>query len=271
MTRRFPEEFWNDGSTREIRSRTKTADDQSNRYVTRTDGAHPATSGLAARESAREEFLRQPSQHSAVFVPRKYEQNYAYPLLIWLHADGGSERDLGEVMPGISPRNYMGLSFRGNSSKTTGFPIGYRWSPTEEGISQFADRLHDTVCRLRRAYHIHSERIFLAGLGEGATMALLQLLKHPEWFGGAALLNPRLPQGSSPLSRYRHLTGKRVLLAAESGAQPAHKAAELNNAGRLLFSAGMHVETATFPQPESFARMLRRIDHWVMDAIQAEQ
>lgn len=271
MTRRFPEEFWIDGATRENQARTKTAHDQTERYPGHNETTSSPGRDVDTREQAREQFYKQPSRHCAVFVPRQYEENYAYPLIVWLHAEGGSERDLGDVMPRISPRNYMGISFRGNSPKTTGFPVGYCWSLTPEGTERFAETLHDTVCHLRRAYHVHSERIFLAGIGEGATMALAQLLKHPEWFGGAALLNPRFPKTSSPLMRYRHLTGKRVLLSAEVGAQPVKRTEELNEAGRLLFAAGMNVATATFENPDGFPRMLRRIDHWIMDAIQAEQ
>ena len=43
-----------------------------------------------------------------VFVPENYEPNYAYPLVVWLHDAGRSERDIVDVLPHISMRNYFG-------------------------------------------------------------------------------------------------------------------------------------------------------------------
>ena len=42
-----------------------------------------------------------PAPH-ALFGPLHYEPNYAYPLIVWLHGPGGSERDLRQTMPMIS-------------------------------------------------------------------------------------------------------------------------------------------------------------------------
>ncbi len=47
------------------------------------------------------------------FVPRQYEPNYAYPLLVLLHARGGDEDQLVRAMPALSWRNYVGLGLRG--------------------------------------------------------------------------------------------------------------------------------------------------------------
>jgi hypothetical protein len=38
----------------------------------------------------------------------------------------------------------------------------------------------------------------------------------------------------------------------------------------LLFSAGLDVATATFSTDDAHARMLRRVDHWIMEGIHAE-
>src|SRR5271167_3249397 len=47
------------------------------------------------------------------FIPRQYEPNYAYPLLVLFHARGGDEDQLVRAMPALSWRNYVGLSLRG--------------------------------------------------------------------------------------------------------------------------------------------------------------
>src|SRR6516225_6460933 len=47
------------------------------------------------------------------FIPRQYEPNYAYPLLVLFHARGGDEDQLVRAMPALSWRNYVGLALRG--------------------------------------------------------------------------------------------------------------------------------------------------------------
>src|SRR5438309_4987290 len=49
----------------------------------------------------------------ARFIPRQYEPNYAYPLLVLFHARGGDEDQLVRAMPALSWRNYVGLGLRG--------------------------------------------------------------------------------------------------------------------------------------------------------------
>src|SRR3954470_20156094 len=49
----------------------------------------------------------------AMFVPQRYEPNYAYPLLVLLHGRGGDEHQMVRAMPALSWRNYVGLGLRG--------------------------------------------------------------------------------------------------------------------------------------------------------------
>ena len=71
-----------------------------------------------------------------LLVPQHYERNYAYPLLIWLHDTGGDERQLREIMPLVSLRNYVSLAVRGTSQADRGFgwvssadKTGEAWGP----------------------------------------------------------------------------------------------------------------------------------------------
>jgi hypothetical protein len=65
----------------------------------------------------------------ALFAPLHYEPNYAYPLIVWLHGAGGSEHELAERMPHVSPRNYLGLALRGPLPSSSGPDAGgVRWS-----------------------------------------------------------------------------------------------------------------------------------------------
>ena len=49
----------------------------------------------------------------ARFIPRQYEPNYPYPLLVQFHSRGGDEEQLVRAMPALSWRNYVGQGLRG--------------------------------------------------------------------------------------------------------------------------------------------------------------
>jgi phospholipase/carboxylesterase len=204
-----------------------------------------------------------------VYVPQSYEPNYAYPLIVWLHGDGGSEDDLAEVMPQISEQNYLGLSFRGPLPAKGELPRGFRWLHSSRAVTDFLGSMHETVCLFRREYHIHSERIFLAGFGGGATLAVQLLLGRPEWFGGAIALGGRFSVDQLPLARFRDLGGKTVLVGA--GARDSQVSiAEAMGAGRLLHSAGMNVTTRLYEGGHELTpEILGYVNHWLMDGIYA--
>lgn len=252
------------------------------------DGLRPDDAGRSASDSASaaEVILssdantaqgvcartRRLSCPTAVFVPENYERNYAYPLVIWLHEAGRSERDIVDVLPHISMRNYLGLALRGTApakGRAAGenkAPSGYRWSRSERSRLLFQDVLHASVHRLRQDFHIHSERIFLAGAGDGGTLAWELFLARPEWFAGVAVFEGRFPWRRRPLRHYRELRGKHVFLAAD-----AHNPASLENAehlGRLLYSAGLDVAVRChLPGPRRPRSLFRNLDHWIMEAI----
>src|SRR5262245_59215922 len=70
---------------------------------------------------------------TALFAPIHYEPGYAYPLVVWLHGAGSNERELWQVMPKVSVRNYVGASARGAVvSRETA--AGYTWRQTVEDV-----------------------------------------------------------------------------------------------------------------------------------------
>lgn len=202
-----------------------------------------------------------------ICVPDKYEPGYAYPLIIWLHGDGGSERELWDLMPAISTQNYFGLSFRGTVAVKNVGPGGYGWPQSEPDVAAFETQLYEDVCQLRREFHVHSERIYLAGFDAGATMSLQLLLRRPNWFAGAIAFSGRFPQSKLPLSRYRDLHGKQILIGTGSRDRSV-SAVDVVRAGRLLHAAGMEVTTRIYDAAhEVTPQMLDHVNHWVMDGI----
>ena len=167
------------------------------------------------------------------FIPQRYEPNYAYPLLVLFHARGGDEQQMVRSMPAMSWRNYVGLSLRGpGAGDHAGPPRGYGWGPAFARPDRHAPRpsppcrrprwsadgswrrrptrstlLEDGVFaairQTRRALHVHSERIFLVGIGEGAAVAYRLGLSYPERFAGVVAINGWIPGGFRPLAGSR--------------------------------------------------------------------
>ena len=106
------------------------------------------------------------------FLPTGYEPNYPYPLLVFFHGRGGDEEQILRLAPRLSRRNYICIGLRGPEGvgpAPDGRP-GYDWGRDGDGdaVEEYVLR---AVEQTRRSYHVHSERVYLAGFCEGATLA----------------------------------------------------------------------------------------------------
>lgn len=206
------------------------------------------------------------------FLPTGYERNYPYPLLVFFHGQGSNEEQILRLAPNLSRRNYVCISLRGTEELgpcQDGQP-GYGWGPDAPCDAAVEDYVLRAIEQTRRSYHIHSERIFLAGFCEGATLAYRLGLSHPEKFGGIMSLNGSLPRGGAPFFRYPELRQLRVLI----GHGIANSCVPLGAARadfKLLYSAGVYVKMHTYSTTHRIhPNMLRDIDRWIMDFIEAE-
>lgn len=201
---------------------------------------------------------------SAIHLPEHYEARYAYPLVVWFHGDGGSEAELSSVMPNISDRNYIGLALRGNATCESGFA----WSTSDEQFDALLGDVETLVRMCRRQYHIHSERIYLAGFGSGASAAMELILRKPEWFGGAACLCGSFSKLQVPSLRLNDFRNKRILLTT-SASNRSSGVGDVVAAGRLLYSSGMQIGTRVYQESGTSPsnKMLRDVNHWLMDDV----
>jgi phospholipase/carboxylesterase len=207
------------------------------------------------------------------FLPTGYEPNYPYPLLVFLHNHGGSEEQILRLAPRLSRRNYICIALRGPHSlapRPDGRP-GYSWGL--EGCSDvlLEEYVFRAVEQTRRHYHVHSERIYLAGFCEGATLAYRLGLLYPEKFAGVVSLNGCVPRHGGPLLRLPEVRKLRVLI----GHGIANAIVPISLARqdfRLLYTAGLSVRMHTYPANHRIHRdMLRDINRWVMRQINEEE
>lgn len=198
-------------------------------------------------------------QPISVYLPENYEPNYAYPLVIWLHGDGGSEEDIQLVMPLVSDQNYIGMAIRAPSKS---------WNETvHAGTTDFETDIYETVCRIRSQFHVHSERIYLAGFGAGATMAMQTFLNRPEWFAGAAMMGGQIPSSPYPLAKLTELRGKRVFWTA-GDSDLSIPVESTGQALRMLHVAGLQTTIRTFEGGHQIVEgMLDGLNHWIMQSI----
>ena len=204
---------------------------------------------------------------SPVHLPPHYEPNYAYPLIVWLHDDEWTARELLDLMPRISPQSYLGLAVEG-LTPTNRFASG-PMSPTGslDPLDGLLETLKDVARQMRREFHVHSERIYLAGFGDQASVALRMLLRRPEWFAGALAFGLRNTKLESALPSYDELRGKRVFLSA--GVRDSRVSLpDITSIGRLLRSLGMQAVLRAYDSSESpTSKMLSDVDHWLMNGV----
>src|SRR5262249_38756392 len=188
------------------------------------DRLHASSNSVASRTRSLVE---------ARFIPRQYEPNYAYPLLVLFHGRGSDEEQLVRAMPALSWRNYLGLALRGpepvvKRDRLVGFGWGGQVEQARrpragrpadppasaifrrilldeepEPYDGFEEAVFTAILQTRQLLHVHSERIYLMGCGEGAAVAYWLALTYPERFAGVVAINGWLPVGLRPLGRLK--------------------------------------------------------------------
>lgn len=200
--------------------------------------------------------------HSLV-APLHYERNYSYPLVVWLHSTGGDEREVQQVMPLVSLRNYAALAVRGPMKERA----GYSWPQTADTIAAAEHSVLEGISRARERFNIHSERIFIAGYEAGGTMAVRLALRHPQHFAGAVSLNGSLPEGFAPLARFSEAREVKLLVAhcRDSQAYPLDRVCQDLS---LLHTAAIPLTLRQYPcDDELTTQMLRDMDVWLMQQV----
>ena len=231
----------------------------------------------------------------ARFIPQRYEPNYAYPLLVLFHGRGGDEQQMVRSMPAMSWRNYVGVGLRGQEvmARRDG-AMGFGWGPafarpdrrrgrlvpeafdpailrrrlqfgSAGPLDELEEGVFEAVRQARRSLHVHSERIFLVGVGEGAAVAYRMGLMHPERFAGVVAINGWVPGGFRPLARLKAARELRILVVhGEWNGRAPVQAARHDVA--ILRAGGLHVAFQSYPCAHRLTSpMLADVDTWLMN------
>ncbi|MDA7980880.1 MAG: dienelactone hydrolase family protein [Pirellulales bacterium] len=220
----------------------------------------PALSNAASR------IPRDTSDHVCLFGPLHYEPDYAYPLIVWLHGNGGSESDARRVMPHISMQNFVAVAPRG-TQPVTKRKFGHRWSQKQVNAAEI--RVLRAVELAEARFNIGENRVFLAGFDSGATMAYRLAFAHPERFAGVIAACGGFPSGRRPFARLAESRDLPVLMlyGEQSDVYPAEDAcADL----RLFHAAGLDITLRQYPCGQSLSKeMLADVNRWIMERLGA--
>ncbi len=229
-----------------------------------------------------------------LFSPIHYEAGYAYPLIVWLHGPGDNENQLRTVLPLVSMRNHIAIGPRattpehkiierqeageypvanlkttGANAKTTGAltHTTFHWTQACDEIVKATEHVQDCIDIATRRYHVHRDRIFIAGYDCGGTMALRIALENPQLFTGAISLGGSLPRGLNLLRRINEARNLPLLISNsfDSRKYPPQQASDDL---RLLHAAGFSLDLRQYPcGDELTTKMLSDMDQWILDRI----
>lgn len=223
---------------------------------------------MTGNTGSSDSLVKLPLKHIALFRPEHYEPGYAYPLVIWLHPDCGSEQALHEIMPQISTRNYLGLSFRAPAIDPAAPANGYHWPDSHLFVKQFADQIQQTVRELTKVFHIHEQRIYLAGTGTGCSVATKLFLQVPHFFAGAALINGQFGKTDFQNATSVNLKNKRILLD-HSLANVPDDSISAHWVTRMWAGTGAQIQSVNSLKAElnQESEQLAALNRWIMEGI----
>lgn len=202
----------------------------------------------------------------ATFLPLNYESGYAYPLVVWLHHSGGSERHLPQVMQHLSTQNFVAVAPRGSHDCNDRLR-GYRWLQQPDAIAAADEAVIEAVDLAKDEFNIHHERVFLVGHGDGGTMALRLAAQSPERYAGVASISGRLPRRHS-LLRNMHCLRQLPFFLASARSCDSYPEAHVCGDLRLLHAAGCSVSLRQYPGDDDLTTcMLTDVNRWVMDQV----
>jgi phospholipase/carboxylesterase len=186
------------------------------------------------------------------------------------HANGGDEDVAARLIPSLSRRNYIAACPRATvplGPGATGRP-GFGWGEPDSKLDRY---LLAMVEHARLEYHIHSERVYFVGVGEGAAIAYRLGLAMAQDVAGVVALNGNMPKTSrQSIARLNRVRGLPVFIGHGVN-NPIVPLSTARQASRLLSAAGADVRFESYPTTHRIhPDMLRDVNRWIMGAVTTE-
>jgi phospholipase/carboxylesterase len=234
-----------------------------NRLTRSGDTVRSSITPQALQESLQPDLVRFEARATSYFLPSRYEPNYRYPLVVWLHADGGCQRELADVMPHISTQNYVGVGIRATRACDS---AGHRfqWLQTPLGTAVAEDAVFAAIDSASRKYSVNPNRIYLAGYREGGTMALRIALRNANEIDGAISLDGALPRGGRPLTDLESARKLAILsaVAIDGDRYPMNKVCEDL---RMWHTANLRMDMRQYTVEDCMVtEVLADVNAWIM-------
>ncbi len=189
-----------------------------------------------------------------VYLPSDYQPKYAYPLVVIFHDAGACEDHAARLVPILSRRNYVAACMRGPvqlDRQLDGRPV-FGWGETADRGTQAA------LTHALSSYSVHPDRVYLIGVGQGATAAFHLAATRP--VAGVVTLNGKLPPCELP-------NGLRVFIGHGS-TNPTVPLAEARATATRLRKAGAMVRLSRYATAGLLhSEMLRDANHWIMTQV----
>jgi phospholipase/carboxylesterase len=201
-----------------------------------------------------------------LFGPERYESGYDYPLFVWLHSCHSSEGELETIMPALSLQNYVGCAPRGPipSDQSCG---RFVWGKSSTAAAVADEIIFSSIESATEHFSVHPKRVFLAGFGSGATMALRLALRYPQQFAGVVAICGKFPNEDRSLVRLhqaRHLPILWLYGEYSETSSIQHICETLP----LLHSASLAVDIRQYPcGDELLSNMLSDANAWLMEQV----
>lgn len=210
------------------------------------------------------------SRPRSFMVPLRYEPGYRYPLIVWLHNDGYNEHQIQDVLPHISARNFVGVGVRGSLAIDSS-GRRFAWSPTPAAVARCEDAVWQSVDEACERYSIHRERIFLAGYGEGGTMARRIAFQRSSQFAGCIALGGRMPRGGAVLGNLHSARTLKNFWAIAINGQ-AMSDDQFDDDIRLAANAKLRMDVRRYTtDDEMVTEVLRDVNIWAMEIVTGQK
>ena len=183
------------------------------------------------------------------------------PLIVWIDCDG--TQDCHEVLATPLRNEAIWISFFLNEHLVP--KTGASALPGQRELSKLRSELRDVITLARVANRMSPLRVYLAGKGLGAAVALQMFLMEPTAFRGIALFDAH--RSAVPLLTPDLDLGLQPALVVTSTDQLPPDFRDAFSLARLLHSAGMQMTTgldvSQFTSAPPLGRMYNHLWNWI--------